>query len=131
MLDQQHRDLSLVANARPQRGALGWIAPARRFVQQQELWLGGESAGEFHTLAGAQWQAVCRPKCHILEVEQLKERPRVLDQSGFLAADPGKPQRIADKIAAAFGVTANQHIVDNRLRAEERQILKRTSDADL
>ena len=59
MLDQQHGDLPLVAHPADQGAELAdllVVEPAGRLVEQQQLRLRGEGAGQFDPLAGAERQ---------------------------------------------------------------------------
>ena len=57
VLDQEHRDLALVADAADQPAKLAdllMVKPARRLVEQQELWLPGQRAGQLDPLPRAE-----------------------------------------------------------------------------
>ena len=61
MLDQQHRhalDIAHPADLAFQRMHLFVVQAGGRFVQQQQLWFGGQRTGELHALANRKRQAV-------------------------------------------------------------------------
>ena len=60
----------------------------------------------------------------------MQQRPGRLGHRRFRAAHPRQAQRVADEIATAVGVAADPHIVEHRLRAEQRQVLKGPPDPE-
>ena len=60
MLDQQHRDLTVVADATDQVAEdvdLLVVETARGLVEQQDLRIGRQRARQLDALLGAEWQA--------------------------------------------------------------------------
>ena len=134
MLDEQHGDLALVADAPDEAAELAdllVIEPASRLVEQQQLRACGERARQLDPLARAERQTFGRLVRHFAQIECFEQRPGGLFEPPLLAAHPWQPQRIADKIAAAGRVGADPHIVEHRLTREQRKVLKGPGNADL
>ena len=91
MLDEQHRDLALVADAPDQRAELADLAvvePAGRLVEQQQLRPTGKRARQFDPLAGAERQPGRPAGGHVVQFEQADQRPGGLAQRRFLRGAP-------------------------------------------
>ncbi len=134
MLDEQHGRAALVADAPDQPGKLADLAvrqPAGRLVEQQQAGLGGQRASQLDPLAGAERQAGSRTQRDIAQIEHVEQRPGGIGQRRLAAPRAGQPQRVGQKIAAAARMPADPHIVENALRAEQRQVLKCARDPDL
>src|SRR5215469_6150009 len=133
MLDHQHRDLALVEyppNESTEFTDLLVIDPACRLVKQQQLRPAGKRPRQLDPLARAERQPGGRSQRHIFEIEHMKQRPDHITQRCLLPPHPGQAQRVADKVAAAMGVSAEADIVEHRLRTEQRKILKGAGDTD-
>ena len=118
MLDQQHRDAALVADAADELAELVdlvVIEAAGRLVEQQQLRLGRERARQLDALLRAEGQAGDAACATSLEVEigdqiscdlAVDAAPR--------AAHPGQAQRVADEVAAGAGMGADPDVVEHR-----------------
>ena len=88
-------------------------------------------AGKFDTFLRSEWQAGDDTICHVLGLEIGDEITRLADHRGFPASDRGQAQRIADKVAACPGMSADKHIVENGKMLKERDVLECAPDPKL
>src|SRR5690348_12873649 len=104
MLDQQHRDIALVADAADQPAELldlVMVEAPGGLVQQQEFGIGGKRARQLDPLLNAEWQVDHPLMRDLAQVEIIEEIPGGLLELAVLAHYPGKTQRVAEEIAAA------------------------------
>ena len=106
------------------------IEPAGRLVEQQQQRLGGERAGQFHALLGAEREARGRPPRQRFEADKGQHGARIVFQFALLAPARGQRHRVAKKAAAAAGVGADLDVVDDRHRGEQGRRLKGAPDAE-
>ena len=127
-------DPALVADAPDQPAKLGDLAmrqPAGRLVEQQQARPRGQRARQLDPLARAERQAGSRAQRDIAQIEHVEQIPGGIGQRRLAPPRRGQPQRVGQEIAAAARVPADPHIVEDALRAEQRQVLKGARDADL
>jgi len=133
MFHEQHRDPAVAADPADQIAkrmdflvveAAGW------FIEQQNFWLGGERARQFHAFLGSKRQPGNRGVGYSFEFEIADDFVNAPVDLGLAATDPGKPQGIADDVAVGPGMSAEADIVEDGKIWKQRDVLEGASDAD-
>src|SRR6185312_11271315 len=134
MLDKEHSEIAVAADLPDQVAEdvdFLVVEAAGRLVEQQDLRVCGERAGELDALLGAKRQARHRGMRHAFEVEIVEDVMNFLVDGSLAPADPGELQRIADDVAGGAGMGADADVVQYREILEEGDILEGAADADL
>src|SRR5262245_21699678 len=134
MLDQQHRDVALVADAADQAAELldfVMIEAAGGLIEQQQFRRGRERARKLDPLLYPERQIDHPVQGNRPQIEVIDQLPGGLLERAILAHDPRKMQRVAEEIAAAAAMATHPDIVEDRHPPEQRQILKGAADADV
>ncbi len=106
------------------------VEAARRLVEQQELGLARERAGQLDALLRGEGEVRDRLIGDRAEIERVDETRGPLGDPRLLARDDGQPQRIGEEPAAAAAMAADHDVLARRHGAEEGEILEGAADAE-
>ncbi len=135
VLDEQDREIQLVAEMLDELGHLGRLAGVHAgggLVQQQQLRLARQRARQLEPALVAVRQ-VLGPVLLVAprQADELEELLRLALRLLLLGAHGGKPQEGAPPARLHADVAADHHVGQDRHGAEEADVLERPADPDL
>ena len=132
MLDHEDGDAAL-ADAQqqlPELGRLLRVQAGGRLVEQQQLRLGGERAGQLDPALQAIGEAAGRLVRQVREADEVEQLQRTRARRGFLPrARRASASSEAKKPFFIRRVPAEQHVVEHGQVGEEAQVLEGAADA--
>ena len=133
MLDEQDRQLEPVAHLPQELGEglrLRGVEPRRRLVEQEQLGLECEGAGQLEALLRAQREIPGRLPHHIAQTEQLEELLRLVADQALLPVDEGQGEALRENAGPHVAVAGHQDIVERAHAAEELHVLEGARDPE-
>src|SRR5262249_16613978 len=106
------------------------IEAGRRFVQEQELRLGAQRAGQFNHLAHAIGQIGDQAVAMRLQVEKVNHPLHRFTVFELEPSDLGQKQQLLDESTALMDVAAEEQILQYRGVIEQLDVLKGAGDAE-
>src|SRR5689334_14551845 len=134
VLDQENRDRALLAERADEgeeRGGFLWVHPGGRLVEEQQLRLGRERAGDLEPTLVAVGEVLCELVVRSSQPREGEQLARLLLGLALLAPDAGQPEDRAEDAALQAGVHADQHVLERRHLREQADVLERATDAEL
>src|SRR5581483_6290607 len=132
VLDQQDGQAEVAPQRRDQprhgRGLLR-VHARRWLVEQQQLRLGRQGAGDLEAALVAIGQVLGNLVGPVAEADQMEQVARSLPRFTLLARDPGRPEDGADRPGLQPAVHPDQHVLQGGHVVEQPDVLKRPGDA--
>jgi len=133
VLDQQNGDPEFVADVEDETGdvlRLFLVHPGDDLVEQNDLRIGGERAGEFDPLLLAVGQRPDDLVADVLDLQELDDFLRALAGEHLLAARAAEVKHRFQDTGLQTPVLAHQNVVHDRSVLEQCEVLEGASDAE-
>jgi hypothetical protein len=134
VLHEQHGEVERVAqfdDRLAERLGLAVAEAARRLVEHQQLGVREQRSGELDPLERAVGQSGDRPVRVLAEVEPLEQVEGLPAQRALAPVQAGQTQDPGHEAGSAALVRAEQHVLADRHRGEQAEVLERARDTQL
>ena len=131
VLDQQHGDVLRVADTADlafEDVHLLMVQAGGGFIEQQQLGLGGQGAGELDALADGERQAAGRPVYVAAQFHELDQFHRPVARAVLLGDDRGQAKRVGEEARPGLAVAADHDVFQHREAIEQRDVLEGAAD---
>ena len=132
MLDHEHGDAQLIFDVRdPERHVVGFldIQARRGFVQQQQLGLGAQGAGQFDHFAHTIRQARHHRVAVMLQIQEIDDFLDFFACFDFCGTGFGAEEHFAPQARLAVGVAADQKVLQHGGVLKQLDVLEGAGDA--